>query len=102
MGGGHHKVGGLSRKRHMDNNRRDTGEAQWKPEGGCLGLAARSYRQKAEILARFKESNARNAPFFWCALAWHLQTTFPLEFVLAAKLVVLLSTCERESGSESG
>jgi hypothetical protein len=28
------------------------------------GPAARSHRQKAEILARFKESNARSAPFF--------------------------------------
>jgi hypothetical protein len=32
--------------------------------------AARSHRKKAEILARFKESNARSAPFFFGA-RWH-------------------------------
>jgi hypothetical protein len=41
--------------------------------------AARSYRQKAEVLARFKGGNARSASFFGCALEWHLQTTLPLE-----------------------
>jgi hypothetical protein len=46
----------------------------------------------------------RAAPrFFWCALAWHLQTTFLLEKFRAAKLVVLLSTCEREwLGNDGG
>ena len=64
-------------------------------------------KQKAEMLARFKGSNARSgsAPFFLgCALApgtckRHL---LPLEDFRATKLVVLLSTCERESGSGSG
>jgi hypothetical protein len=28
--------------------------------------------KKQKILARLKKNNARSAPFFWCALAWHL------------------------------
>jgi hypothetical protein len=65
--------------------------------------AARSHRQKAEILARFKESNARSAPFFLVCVGMALVNNISgLENFRAAKLVVLLSTCERESGSESG
>jgi hypothetical protein len=59
------------------------------------GPAARSYRPKAEILARFKEGNARSAPFFLVCVGMALalahckqHTTFPFEKLRAAKLEV--------------
>jgi hypothetical protein len=61
-------------------------------------------KRKYWLVLKKAMRNARSAPFFFgCAtLAWHLQTAFPLEKFRAAKFVVLLSTCERESGSGSG
>jgi hypothetical protein len=54
-------------------------------------------------LARLKAANVRCALFF-CAYVGISQakTTIPLENFRAAKLVVLLSDCKWESGSESG
>jgi hypothetical protein len=64
--------------------------------------AARSYRQKAAILARFKGNNTRRPLFFSACVGMILETTFPLENFRAAKLVVLLSDCKRQSSNSWG
>jgi hypothetical protein len=57
------------------------------------------------LMAHFQANNARSAPFLCVCVGMSLVNNiskFPLEKFRAAKLVVLLSHCERESGSESG
>jgi hypothetical protein len=58
---------------------------------------------KTRIIGSFKSNQCAPRPVFFARVsACHKQTTFPLENFRAAKLVVLLSNCKRESGSESG
>jgi hypothetical protein len=75
--------------------------------GGALLLTscARSEEPKTRNIGSFKSKKQpmHAAPCFFARVsACHEQTTFPLDFFRAVKLVVLRSDCKRESGSESG
>jgi hypothetical protein len=52
-------------------------------------------------MARFKGSNARSAPFFLC-VRWYGTCKQQIREVGGPAQHLVLSTCERESGSESG
>jgi hypothetical protein len=67
------------------------------------GPAALSEGPKAADLARFIGSNTRTVLFFWSVCRHVTQKKhFRSKKNRAANLVVLLSDCKRESGSESG
>jgi hypothetical protein len=74
-------------------------------KGGGRRPAARDhtgYRQKAEILARFKGNNTRRPPLFSACVGMIRVNNISARKFRAAKLVVLLSDCKRESGNSRG